>query len=106
MAGRLRLGVIGTSDWAELMYFNNLRNRDDVETVGIAGRNPARLAEIASKYGIAETYRDYRRPSGKSSVNRCAQCSANAVLPTPAVPDNAEMTTAVGSASLASSASS
>jgi predicted dehydrogenase len=61
MAGRLRLGIIGTSDWTELMYLNNLRDRPDVEIAAIAGRNPARLAARASKHGIAATFRDYRQ---------------------------------------------
>jgi predicted dehydrogenase len=61
MVGRLRLGVIGTSDWTELMYLNNLKDRDDVEIAGIAGRNRTRLAEVASKYRIPATFTDYRQ---------------------------------------------
>ena len=55
MANRIRLGIIGTSDWVELMYLTNLANRSDVEIAAIAARNPARLAEMAAKYGIAAT---------------------------------------------------
>src|SRR5829696_3424954 len=61
MANRIRLGIIGTSDWVELMYLTNLSNRSDVEIAAIAARNPARLAEMAAKYGIAATFTDYRQ---------------------------------------------
>jgi predicted dehydrogenase len=60
MGDRLRLGIIGTSGWTELMYFNNLKGRDDVEIAAISGRTPGRLAEMAGKHGIAKTYTDYR----------------------------------------------
>src|SRR5262249_42676954 len=36
----------------------------------------------------------YNCPSGNWSATRWAQCTASAVLPTPAVPDTAEITTA------------
>ena len=61
MADRIRLGVIGTSGWTELMYFTNLRQRADVEIAAIAGRNPDRLAEMATKYNVTATFTDYRR---------------------------------------------
>lgn len=58
---RVRLGIIGTSGWTEMMYFNHLKGRDDVEIAGICGRNPGPLAEMASRHGIGGTYTDYRR---------------------------------------------
>ena len=61
MANRIRLGIIGTCDWVELMYLTNLSNRSDVRIAAIAGRNPARLAEMAAKYSIAATFSAYRQ---------------------------------------------
>lgn len=61
MAGKVRLGIIGTSGWTELMYLNNLHNRADVEIAGLCGRSPERLAEMAAKHGATTTYTDYRR---------------------------------------------
>jgi predicted dehydrogenase len=60
MPDRLRVGIIGSSGWTELMYFNNLKGRDDVEIAAISGRNAGPLAEMAGKHGIAATYTDYR----------------------------------------------
>jgi len=58
---RVRVGIIGTSGWADLMYFNNLKGRPDVELVGVSGRNPRTLAETAGRHGVAATYTDYRQ---------------------------------------------
>lgn len=57
---KVKLGIIGTSGWTEMMYFNNLKGRDDVEVVAISGRRPGPLAEMAQKHGIPKTYTDYR----------------------------------------------
>lgn len=61
MAGKVRVGIIGTSGWAEMMYLNNLSNRADVEIAALCGRSKERLAEMAAKHGAAATYTDYRR---------------------------------------------
>ena len=44
MRDRIRLGIIGTSGWTELMYLKNLHNRADVEIAGLCGRSRERLA--------------------------------------------------------------
>jgi predicted dehydrogenase len=61
MAKPVRLGIIGTSGWTELMYFNNLKGRTDVAIAGLCGRSPGPLAEMANKHGITSTYTDYRK---------------------------------------------
>ncbi len=40
---RLRVGVIGTSWWAELEHLPGLASRGDVELAALCGRDPARL---------------------------------------------------------------
>ena len=69
MANRIRLGIIGTCDWVELMYLTNLSNRSDVRIAAIAGRNPARLAEMAAKYSIAATFSAYRQLIANGGVD-------------------------------------
>lgn len=61
MSGKVRVGIIGTSGWTEMMYLNNLRDRADVEIAALCGRSPERLGEMAAKHGVAATYTDYRR---------------------------------------------
>jgi len=56
MRDRIRLGIIGTSGWTELMYLKNLHNRADVEIAGLCGRSSERLAEMAARYGATATY--------------------------------------------------
>ncbi len=57
---RFRVGVIGTSWWADLEHLPGLRARPDVDLVSLCGRNPERLAELAAKYDVAATFTDWR----------------------------------------------
>jgi len=72
MADRVRLGVIGTSGWAELLYLNTLRDYDDVELVALAGRNEARLAELAERFAIKGIHRDYRELIARDDLDAVA----------------------------------
>lgn len=60
MADKVRLGIIGTSNWAELMYLSTLRDHPDVELVALCGRSAARLSDLAERFGIPGTHGDYR----------------------------------------------
>lgn len=60
MADRVRLGIVGTSNWAELMYLSTLRDHPDVELIALCGRSSARLSDLAGRFGIRGTYSDYR----------------------------------------------
>jgi predicted dehydrogenase len=57
---RLRVGVIGTSWWADLEHLPGLASRQDVELAGLCGRDPGRLAALAARHRIPETYTDWR----------------------------------------------
>ncbi len=59
-AAKLRVGVIGTSWWADLEHLPGLRARGDVEVTGLCGRNPETLAALAAKWQVPETYTDWR----------------------------------------------
>ena len=48
-----RVAVIGTSWWAEGAHLPGLRGRPDVEVAALCGRDPARLARVADRFGIA-----------------------------------------------------
>jgi predicted dehydrogenase len=52
----IRLAIVGTSPWTEMMYLGPLATHPGVEKVAICGRNPARTAEIAAKFGFARSY--------------------------------------------------
>jgi predicted dehydrogenase len=53
---RVRIGLIGSSGWAEGMYVSALANDPRVEFVGVAARNQRRLDELAGKWNIAKTF--------------------------------------------------
>ena len=63
-----------------------------------ASRNPrtASSGSSACPSGSKPPRLTYNCPSGNCAATRCAQCRARAVLPTPAVPDTAEMITWAG----------
>src|SRR2546421_11180620 len=57
---RFRVGLIGTSWWADLEHLPGLHARRDVELVSLCGRNPERLAALAAKFGVPRTCTDWR----------------------------------------------
>ncbi|NDH64794.1 MAG: gfo/Idh/MocA family oxidoreductase [Microbacteriaceae bacterium] len=57
-APRVRIGLIGSSGWAEGMYVSALCADPRVDFVAVAARNQERLDELASKWNIANTYTD------------------------------------------------
>ena len=60
MAGRVRVGVVGTSGWADLGHLPGLRAHPGVELAAICGRDHARAEELARKYAIPQVFTDYR----------------------------------------------
>jgi predicted dehydrogenase len=60
MPGKLRVGMIGTSWWADQMYVPSLNSHPRAEVVAVGGRNAERAGEIARKLGGARVHVDYR----------------------------------------------
>jgi predicted dehydrogenase len=56
----VRIGIVGTSWWADMMYLPSLKNHPGAQLVAICGRNPDRANEMASKYAIPHVFTDYR----------------------------------------------
>ena len=54
----IKLGLIGSSGWAEGMYVSALASDPRVQIVGVAARNQARLDELSAKWNIANIYTD------------------------------------------------
>ncbi|HNZ37484.1 MAG TPA: Gfo/Idh/MocA family oxidoreductase [Candidatus Marinimicrobia bacterium] len=57
---KVRVGVVGTSWWADGMYLPALQSHPQAEIVAICGRNRPRATEMAEKYNIPKIYTDYR----------------------------------------------
>ena len=61
MPDQVRVGVIGTSWYADLMHLPNLKSHPGAQLAAICGRNQARAQEMAAKYAIPAVYADYRQ---------------------------------------------
>ena len=61
MTNRVRVGVVGTSWWSDLMFLPSLKSHPQAEVAAICGRNPQRTEEMALKYAIPKSFADYRR---------------------------------------------
>ncbi|MCE7986279.1 MAG: gfo/Idh/MocA family oxidoreductase [Caldilinea sp. CFX5] len=56
----VRVGVIGTSWYADLVHLPNLKSHPQAHLAAICGRNAGRTQEMADKYNIPAIYTDYR----------------------------------------------
>jgi predicted dehydrogenase len=60
MTERIRVGVIGTSWWADLHHLPQFTADTRVQVVAICGRNRERAQAMATKYEIPHVFTDYR----------------------------------------------
>jgi len=60
MSEAIRVGVIGTSWFADLIHLPSLAGDERVTVAAICGRNRARAEEMAAKYRIPQLFTDYR----------------------------------------------
>jgi predicted dehydrogenase len=60
MAEKVRLGVVGTSWWADGFLLPSITSESLAQLVAICGRNEERAREMATKYQIAQVFTDYR----------------------------------------------
>lgn len=59
MSHKVRVGVVGTSEWSDSMYLPALQSHPQAELAAICGRNRGRADEIAAKYDIPKVFTDY-----------------------------------------------
>lgn len=69
MSSRVRIGIIGTSWFSDLMHLPNLQSHPNAETVAICGRNRNRAEEMADKYEIPRVFTDYREMIEKAELH-------------------------------------
>ena len=60
MSQQLRVGVVGTSWWADWMHLPSLQSHPHAQIAAICGRDRARAEAMAGKYGIPQVFADYR----------------------------------------------
>jgi predicted dehydrogenase len=59
MPDTVRVGVVGTSWWADLMHLPNLKSHPRAQLRAICGRSRIRAQELATKYAIPQVFTDY-----------------------------------------------
>lgn len=60
MADKVRIGIIGTSWWADMMYLPALKSHTDAQIVAICGRDAERANSVAQQNGIPQVFGDFR----------------------------------------------
>ena len=68
----IRIGVIGTSWWADLGHLPFLTSDERVKVVAICGRNRERAQAMATKYAIPQVFTDYREMIAQGDLQAVA----------------------------------
>lgn len=61
MSRTVRVGLISTSWWTDLMYVPSLNSHPAVRVAAVCGRSAERAGEVAGMFGGAKVFSDYRR---------------------------------------------
>ena len=61
MANQVRIGVIGTSWWTDLMLLPALKSHPQAVVVALCGRNRERAQALAAKFAVPQVYTDYQQ---------------------------------------------
>lgn len=69
MADKVRVGIIGTSWWVDMLYVPSLISHAQAEVVAVCGRNVERAREIADKLDGAQVFADYRELIASGDVD-------------------------------------
>ena len=69
MPERVRVGVIGTSWWADAFHLPALASHPRAQLAAICGRNRERADEMAKKYSIPLIFTDYRDMIEKTGLH-------------------------------------
>jgi predicted dehydrogenase len=69
MPRSVRIGIVGTSWWTDMMFGPALRGHPQAEMAAICGRDPSRAEEMAAKYSISQVYSDYREMIAHGDLN-------------------------------------
>ncbi len=69
MAGKIRVGVIGTSWFTDTFHLPALISHAQARVVAICGRGRARAEEVARKYNIPQVFGDYQEMIERGGVD-------------------------------------
>ena len=69
MSSTVRIGLIGTQGYAEMMHIRSIQSHQSARLVAICGRNRQRAADLAEFYGIDHVFTDYREMLGSGKLD-------------------------------------
>jgi predicted dehydrogenase len=69
MSEQIRVGIIGTSWWTDVMFLPSFKSHHLAEVVAICGRSRDRAEEMAQKYHIPQAFTDYRHMIDKGRLD-------------------------------------
>ncbi len=73
----IRVGLIGTSWWAEKMYLPALTNHPQTTVTAIAGRNPETTQAVANKWNIPIASTNWREIVNKDTIDALVVATPN-----------------------------
>jgi predicted dehydrogenase len=69
MSDQVRVGVVGTSWWADMMHLPSLKSHPRAQIAAICGRRGDRAGEMAHKYAIPRVFTDYREMIAQGNLD-------------------------------------
>jgi predicted dehydrogenase len=66
---KIRVGVVGTSWYADLMHLPAVKSHAQAELSAICGRNRERASEMAAKYDIPQVFTDYQEMIARGGLD-------------------------------------
>jgi predicted dehydrogenase len=69
VSDKIRIGVIGTSWWAEAMHLPSLASHPLATVAAITGRNGERAAALGQRFGVPAVFGDYRAMLAESRLD-------------------------------------
>lgn len=73
----VRVGIVGTSWWADSMYLPALQKHPDAQMVAVCGRDYKKLQAFATRWNIPAVYIDYRQMLDSGKLDALIVASAN-----------------------------
>ena len=69
MSNKVRVGIVGTSGWADFMYLPAFQSHPQAEMTAICGRSRDSAEQMANKYNILNVFADYKEMINKAGLD-------------------------------------
>src|SRR5947209_1815430 len=76
---RIRVGVIGAGLFAEQCHIPGLQAHPRAEVVALCARNQTRVAALAARMGVTDTYADYHELLARSDIDAVTVATPDAL---------------------------